>query len=1085
MIARILSLSVRMRWLVTFLTLLVIGFGAWQITKLPIDAVPDVTNRQVQISAFVPTLGPVDIEKQVTFPVETALAGISGLDMTRSISRNGFSQVTAVFTDATDIYFARQQVAERLAQAKDSLPAGVQPNLGPLSTGLGEIFFYSVAFRHPEGKEQKRVDGKPGWQSDGSYLTPEGERLATKLSKAAYLRTVQDWIIRPQMRNVDGVAGVDSNGGYVKQYLIEPDLNALASYGLSITELADAMERANLSAGSNYVRRAGESFLVRADARLKSIEDIQEAAVATRNGIPVRVKDVGQVVIGGAVRTGSGSRMGSEAVISTVLMRVGENSRIVATTVADKLAEINKTLPPEVFAEPVYNRSKLVNATIATVEKNLIEGALLVIVVLFLLLGNIRAALITAAVIPITMLMTAAGMNGLGVSGNLMSLGALDFGLIVDGAVIIVENTLRRLAERQEHEGRLLSLRERLSEVVGAAQEMIRPTVYGQLIIFLVFVPLLTFQGVEGKTFAPMATTLMLALASAFVLSLTFVPAMIAIVVKGRVSETEVKPIRWFKEHYAPVLRQAVARPMPFILGGIGVFAAAALAFGALGEEFMPQLNEGDITVTNFRVPSASIDQSTEMQLRIEDALKTLPEVALVFSKNGNADLGTDPMPPNASDTYVIPKNKDEWPDDVKSNEDIIRRIEERMKSLIGNRTEIQQPIQMRFNELIAGVRADVAIKLYGDDLDAMSVQARRIAAAVRAIPGAGDVSTEQTSGAPTFDVQIDRQAVARYGLSVEEVANTMSAALGGREAGLLFEGDRRFAVVVRLPDAQRDDLETLGAIPVMLPTAAGQSARSIPLREVARFSYTQGLNQISRENGKRMVIVQVNVRGRDLGGFVQDAQAKIDQMTFPAGMYTGWGGTFESLQSARLRLMIVVPICFLAIYALLYMALGGLMPAAIVFSAVPMALAGGVFALLLRGIPFSITAAVGFIALSGVAVLNGLVMMGAIRKHRENGEDDDKAIIDGAMERVRPVLMTALVASLGFVPMALATGTGAEVQRPLATVVIGGLITSTALTLLVLPAITAWAARLTARRNGDHSLHGATSFPPDRPKDS
>jgi cobalt-zinc-cadmium resistance protein CzcA len=1065
MIARILSLSVRMRWLVAALTLVIIGFGAWQITKLPIDAVPDVTNRQVQISTFAPTLGPVDIEKQVTFPVETALAGIPGLEMTRSFSRNGFSQVTAVFTDATDIYFARQQVTERLTQAKHSLPAGVQPNLAPLSTGLGEIFFYSVAFRHPDGKGVKVVDGKPGWQSDGSYLTPESERLTTELAKAAYLRTVQDWIIRPQMRAVKGVAGVDSNGGYVKQYLVEPNLTALATYGLSFTELADALERANLSAGSNYIRRAGESFLVRADARLKSIEDIQEAVVATRGGVPVRVKDVGRVVIGGAVRTGSGSRMGSEAVISTVLMLVGSNSRIVANAAADRLTEVNRSLPPDVFAEPVYNRSKLVNATIATVEKNLTEGALLVIVVLFLLLGNIRAALITAAVIPITMLMTASGMNGLGVSGNLMSLGALDFGLIVDGAVIIVENALRRLAERQEHEGRLLTREERMEETTLAAQEMVRPTVYGQLIIFLVFVPLLTFQGVEGKTFSPMAITLMVALASAFVLSLTFVPAMIALVIRGKVSETEVRAIRWFKEKYEPALRRAVARPMPFILAGAGVFLAALLSFGLLGEEFMPQLDEKDITVTNFRVPSASIDQSTQMQLRIEDALKSLPEAALVFSKNGNADLGTDPMPPNASDTYFIPKPESEWPADVRSKEDILRRIEAKMRPLIGNRTEIQQPIQMRFNELIAGVRADVAVKLYGDDLEQMTQQAQRIAGVLRGIPGAGDVSAEQTSGAPTFDVKIDRQAVARYGLSVEEVANTVAAALGGREAGLLFEGDRRFSVVVRLPDAQRDDLETLEAIPVMLPTADGQVARSIPLREVARFSYTQGLNQISRENGKRMVVVQVNVRGRDLGGFVQDAQERINALDLPSGMYTAWGGTFESLQSARLRLMIVVPICFLAIYGLLYMALGGLVPAAIVFSAVPMALAGGVFALLLRGIPFSITAAVGFIALSGVAVLNGLVMMSAIRRYRDDGVEGDEAIVDGAMERVRPVLMTALVASLGFVPMAVATGTGAEVQRPLATVVIGGLITSTALTLLVLPAITAWAERLVHRR--------------------
>ncbi|WP_066725563.1 efflux RND transporter permease subunit [Sphingomonas pituitosa] len=1077
MIARILSLSVRMRWLVAFLTLLVIGFGAWQITRLPIDAVPDVTNRQVQISTFAPTLGPVDIEKQVTFPVETALAGIPGLEMTRSISRNGFSQVTAVFTDATNIYFARAQVSERLGQAKDSLPPGVQPNLAPLSTGLGEIFFYSVAFRHPDGKGLKAADGKPGWQSDGSYLTPEGERLTTELAKAAYLRTVQDWIIRPQMRNVKGVAGVDSNGGYVKQYLVEPNLTALATYGLSITELADALERANLSAGSSYVRRAGESFLVRADARLKSIEDIQDAVVATRGGAPVRVKDVGQVVIGGAVRTGSGSRMGSEAVISTVLMLVGENSRIVANSAAEKLVEVNRALPPDIFAEPIYNRSKLVNATIATVEKNLVEGALLVIVVLFLLLGNIRAALVTAAVIPITMLMTAAGMNGLGVSGNLMSLGALDFGLIVDGAVIIVENALRRLAERQEHVGRLLTRSERMEETTLAAQEMVRPTVYGQLIIFLVFVPLLTFQGVEGKTFAPMAITLMVALASAFLLSITFVPAMIALLITGKVSETEVRPIRWFKRKYAPMLARAVARPVPFILGGVGIFAAAVLSFGLLGEEFMPQLDEKDITVTNFRVPSASIDQSTQMQLQIENALKTLPEVALVFSKNGNADLGTDPMPPNASDTYVIPKPEREWPAEVKSKADILRRIEARMKPLIGNRTEIQQPIQMRFNELIAGVRSDVAVKLYGDDIDAMTAQAKRIAGVLRAIPGAGDVSAEQTSGAPTFDVKIDRQAAARYGLSVEAIANTVSAALGGREAGLLFEGDRRFAVVVRLPDAQRDDLETLGAIPVMLPAAEGQAARAIPLREVARFSYTQGLNQISRENGKRMVVVQVNVRGRDLGGFVQEAQARIRQLDLPPGMYTAWGGTFQSLQSARLRLLIVVPICFVAIYALLYLALGSFVPAAIVFSAVPMALAGGVFALLLRGIPFSITAAVGFIALSGVAVLNGLVMMSAIRKHREDGAEEDAAIIGGAMERVRPVLMTALVASLGFVPMALATGTGAEVQRPLATVVIGGLITSTALTLLVLPAITAFLSRATRRRNDARSgEHAATA---------
>jgi cobalt-zinc-cadmium resistance protein CzcA len=1058
---------------VAFLTSLVILFGAWQITLLPIDAVPDVTNRQVQISSFVPTLGPVDIEKQITYPVETALAGIPGLEMTRSLTRNGFSQVTAVFKDSTDIYFARQQVAERLIQAKDSLPAGVQPQMAPLTTGLGEIFMFSVAFQHPDGKGMKVNDGHPGWQSDGAYLTPEGERLTTTVAKAAYLRTVQDWIIRPQMRSVQGVAGVDSNGGYVKQYVVEPNLTALASYGISVTALADALERSNMSAGSNYVRRAGESFLVRADARLRSIADIEDAVIATRAGIPIRVRDVGRVEISGAVRTGSGSVGGSEAVISTILMLTGENSRIVANRVADKLTEINKALPPDIIADPVYNRSKLVNATIATVEKNLLEGALLVIVILFLLLGNIRAALITAAVIPVTVLMTATGMNELGVSGNLMSLGALDFGLIVDGAVIIVENALRRLAERQHLEGRLLTRMERLGETTQAAQEMVRPTVYGQAIIFLVFIPLLTFQGVEGKTFAPMAITLMLALASAFILSITFVPAMIALLVTGKVDETEVKPIRWFKQKYQPILTRAVARPGPFILGGVGVFVLAALLFTTLGEEFMPQLDEKDITVTNFRIPSASIDQSTAMQLQIENALKTLPEVALVFSKNGNADLGTDPMPPNASDTYVIPKPEKEWPADVKSKDDILRRIEERMKPLIGNRSEIQQPIQMRFNELIAGVRSDVAIKLYGDDLDAMTEAAGRIARVLRTIPGAADVQAEQTSGAPTFDIKIDRQAVGRYGLSVEEVASTVAAALGGRDAGLLFEGDRRFAVVVRLPDAQRDDIETLGSIPVMLPSEGGGGTRSIPLSEVARFTYAEGLNQISRENGKRLVIVQANVRGRDLGGFVEEAQAKIADVPLPSGTFTEWGGQYESLQSAFERLAIVVPLCFILIFALLYMALGGAWPALMVFTAVPMALAGGIFALALRGLPFSITASVGFIALSGVAVLNGLVMMGAIRKRLDDGQAIDGAILGGAMERVRPVLMTALVASLGFIPMALATGTGAEVQRPLATVVIGGLITSTALTLLVLPAISAWMFRYLAKRNGQSETPG------------
>lgn len=1078
MIDRILSVSVRRRWLIAFLTVLIVVFGLWQATLLPIDAVPDVTNKQVQVNTFAPRFGPQDLEKQVTFPIETALAGIPGLEMTRSITRNGFSQVTAVFTDRTDIYFARQQVTERLIRATETLPGGVQPQLAPVTTGLGEIFMYSVAFAHPGGVGANARAGVPGWQPDGSYLTPEGERLGTTVALAGYLRTVQDWVIRPQMRTVKGVAGVDSNGGYVKQYVVEPDLTALRTYGVSFVELSEGLARSNLSVGSNYVRRAGESFLIRADARLRSLTDVEDAVIATRAGIPVRVRDVGRVIVGGAVRTGAGSQMGSEAVISTILMLTGENSRTVAIRVAAKLESINASLPPDVVTKVAYNRSKLVNATIETVATNLVEGALLVVAVLFALLGNVRAALITAAVIPITMLMTAAGMYRAGVSGNLMSLGALDFGLIIDGAVIIVENALRRLSERQALEGRPLALEERLEETTLAAREMVRPTVYGQAIILLVFVPLLTFQGVEGKTFGPMAITLMIALASAFVLSITFVPAMVALLVRGRITETEVKPIRWFKARYLPLLEWAVAHPIPVVTVAATTFGLAVALFTTVGEEFMPQLDEKDVTVTAFRVPSTSVEQSKDMQLRIEKALASLPEVAFVFSKTGNADLGTDPMPPNASDTYVIPKDESEWPPGVRTKEDLLRRIQEKTRPLIGNRWEIQQPIQMRFNELIAGVRSDVAIKLYGEDLEAMNATAIRIASILKAVPGGADVQAEQTLGAPTFDIRVDRQAAGRYGLPVEEIAATIAAALGGRQSGVLFEGDRRFDVVVRLPDSLRDDVEVLGTIPVMLPSNGGTTASSIPLREVARFDYTEGLNQIRRENGRRVVIVQANVRERDLGGFVAEAKARIAEVPLPPGTFSAWGGQFENLESASARLAIVVPMCFVLIFALLFMALGGTAPALVVFTAVPMALAGGVFAMWLRGIPFSISAAVGFIALSGVAVLNGLVMMSAIRHRIDGGQAVPAAVVSGALERVRPVLMTALVASLGFVPMAIATGTGAEVQRPLATVVIGGLITSTLLTLFVLPAISAVALRKYARPldapTGTPSAHGA-----------
>ena len=1059
LIGMILDVAVRFRWAIIVLTIFAAIYGAFNLLRLPIDAVPDITNTQVQINTSAAALSPSQVETQVTFPIETGLAGIEGLEMTRSISRNGFSQVTAIFEEGTDIYFARQQVNERLAPIGASLPEGAEPTMGPISTGLGEVLMYTIEYEHPGGKGAT-TGGQTGWQRDGSFITERGDRLESEVAKAAYLRTVQDWVVAPLMRSIDGVAGVDSIGGFEKQFLVQPDPARLTGYGLSFDSLINALEAANLAAGANFVDRADEALLVRVDARLGGIADIEEAVVATREGVPIRIGDVANVEIGGDLRTGAASLNGEEAVVGTVLMRSGENSRTVSAQAADRLEEVRASLPDGVVAEIVYNRSSLVDATIATVEKNLVEGALLVIAVLFLLLGNIRAAIIAALVIPISMLMAAIGMNRLGVSGNLMSLGALDFGLIVDGAVIIVENSVARLAARQHREGRLLSLGERLTETRLAAQEMIKPTVYGQAIILLVYAPLLTFTGVEGKTFSPMAITVMLALASAFVLSLTFVPAMIAVLLNKKLTEKEVKPIRMAKGRYGPAIRKTIARPWPVIGAGAGLFAVAAIMFGFLGSEFTPQLDERDIAVQSLRIPSTSLERSLAMQRRVEDRLEEFPQVELVFSRTGTAEVASDPMPPNASDAYVILKPRDEWPDPDLPKDELVGEMESALGGLVGNLYEFSQPIELRFNELIAGVRGDVAVKLYGDDLTALTEAAGDVAGVLRAVEGAADVKVQQVTGFPTLDIAFDRPTIARYGLTVEDVAQSVAIALGGRPAGLVFEGDRRFDVVVRLADATRDDFDQLGALPIVL-----ENGVTVPLRTLADFEVVDGLAEVRREQGRRLVIVSANVRERDLGSFVEEAQEGVSaQVDLPPASFIEWGGQYQNLQEAQARLAIVVPICFAVVLLLLYMALGGWVPALAVFSAIPMALAGGVFALVLRGMPFSVSAAVGFIALSGVAVLNGLVMMTAIRQRLESGMPLDEAIADGALARLRPVLMTALVASLGFVPMALATGTGAEVQRPLATVVIGGLITATALTLFVLPAI----ARLVLHRSDD-----------------
>jgi len=1116
MLEAVLHFSIRNRWVIVLFTAIVAGVGVSSFQRLPIDAVPDITNNQVQINVMYPSLSPIEIEKQVTFPIETALAGIPGLQSTRSLSRNGFSQTTAVFEDGVNIYFARQQVSERLGEAKESLPPGAEPILGPIATGLGEIYMYTVEYEHPHGKGAPIADGKAGWQSDGSYLTPEGQRLTTDLERAAFLREVQDWIIRPQLKGVKDVAGVDAIGGFVKQYHVQPEPMKLVSYGLTFHDVIEALERNNVSTGAGYIEHKGEAYLVRATGRIERVEQIESIVVGTRNGVPIYVRDIvapDGVGVGRELRTGSASENAEEVVVGTVIMLIGANSRTVAAAVDSKIGDVQRTLPPGIRARTVLNRTKLVDATIQTVQNNLLEGAVLVIAVLFLLLGNIRAALICASAIPLSMLMTATGMVQSQVSGNLMSLGAIDFGLIVDGAVIIVENCLRRLARKQHALGRVLTLQERLHEVMTAAKEMIQPSVFGQAIIITVYVPILALTGIEGKMFHPMAMTVIFALIGAFLLSLTFVPAMVGILIRGKLKETEVFAIRWAKTLYHPTVRWAIRLRWVVVPLAVVVFVASLLLFARLGQEFIPTLDEKDIAMHAIRIPSTSLTQSSTMQLDVERVVSSFPEVAFVYSKTGTAEMAFDPMPPNLSDTFIIFKPREEWRSEAELDRLISEKTEEMqqlrggpeehkhaqggyeggelkleghkaklqklieltVKTLPGNNYEFTQPIQMRFNELIAGVRGDVAVKVYGDDFAKMQKTAQQVLGVLQSIPGAADTKTEQTTGVPVMTIDIDRAAIARYGLNIADVQDVVAAAMGGREAGLVFEGDRRFDLVVRLPDAVRGRQETLETLPIPLPRRDEEPVGSVrlaalggshgdlipthevgfvPLGQIAQIEVAERANQISRENGKRRIVVQCNVRGRDLGSFVAEAQAKMKSVALPPGGWLDWGGQYENLVAAKKRLTIVVPACFLLIFVLLFSAFKSVKYSLLVFSAVPLGLTGGILSLWLRAMPFSISAAVGFIALSGVAVLNGLVMVSFINQLRREGLPRDEAIIQGSLTRLRPVLMTALVASLGFVPMAIATGTGAEVQRPLATVVIGGLISSTLLTLVVLPAL-------------------------------
>ncbi len=1042
MIDSLIRFSIERRWLVLFTVFAIAAFGVWNYQRLSIDAVPDITNVQVQVNARAPGYTPLESESRVTVAVESGMGGLPGLKNFRSISKYGLSQVTVVFEDGTDLYFARQQVNERLQSVRERLPDNIELEMGPAATGLGEIFMYVVEARPDARKE------------DGTAYD------------ATDLRTLQDWVIRPQLRQVAGVSEVDAIGGYTKQFHVLPDPARLLSFGLSLDDLERALAANNANRGAGYIESNGEQQLVRVPGQLAGVDGLKNVVIASRNGVPVRVSDVADVAIGKPLRVGAAQLGDEQTVLATAFMRVGENSRKVSLAVSAKLAEINQRLPPGVVAQPVYNRTDLVDLTIHTVQKNLLEGAILVLVVLLLMLGNVRAALLTAMVIPLSMLMLMTSMVESGVSANLMSLGALDFGLIVDGAVIIVENCILRLAGRQHHLGRLLTVDERFHTVHAATREVFTPSLVSVLVVILVNLPLLALTGVEGKMFKPMALTVIMALLSALVLSLTFVPAAVALLLRGRIEEKDNWIVRGAKRLYVPVLESVMRLRIPIAIGAAAFVALCGVLATRMGSEFIPQLNEGDVVVLVNRIPGIGIEQAERMQSVLNRTLVKIPEAQRLFTRTGTNDAATDPMSPGETDTFFMLKPRKAWPDPRKSKAQLLSEIDAALATVPGMLYEFSQPIEMRFNELIAGVRAALAVKVYGDDFDTLTRLSQQAAAIVRKVPGAEGVKAEATSGLPTLTVQPRLEALARYGLDTGVVQDMVATAVGGTSVGQIFEGDARFDVVVRLPEDLRSNPAALDRLPIPLPGGG-----SVPLQEVATISLANGANQISRENGKRRVVVTANAGARDLGGFVADVRTQLEAgLKLPPGYYIEYGGTFEQLQSASQRLGVLTPVTLLMIFALLMMTFGSARDAALVFSGVPLALTGGVIALLLRDIPLSITAGVGFITLSGVAVLTGVVLVSAIRDRLDHGVDIDAAIREGALLRLRPILMVAMVAALGFLPMALNTGTGAEVQRPLATVVIGGILSSTLLTLLVLPGLyrMAWRPK---REVGNHAV--------------
>jgi cobalt-zinc-cadmium resistance protein CzcA len=1028
MLDRILKFSLASRIPVLLGALVLASLGVWSFQRLSIDSVPDITNVQVQINSEAQGYTPLEVEQRITLPLETAMAGLARLDYTRSLSRYGLSQVTVVFDEGTDLYFARQQVAERLQTVAALLPAGIEPQMGPAATGLGEIFMYTVDATAPPG-------------ASTGLVSPQDLRLA------------QDWIVRPQLLRVRGVADVNTVGGFQKQFLVQPEVEHLLSHGLTLSDLLSALERNNANRGASYIERNGQQVLLRVPGQFgageAALEDLRQLVVKAENSVIVRVRDVARVSVGSEIRIGAATQNGREVVLGTVLMRVGENGRAVASAVAAKLPEINATLPAGVRVTASYDRTSLVDKTLATVEKNLIEGSLLVVVVLFLLLGNLRAALITAAVIPLVMLMTITGMVQVGVSANLMSLGALDFGLIVDGAVIIVENCLRRLAMASPEQG-CLPLAQRLQLVFDATREVVRPAFFGVFIITAVYLPIFALSGVEGKMFHPMAQTVVMALLASMLLSATFVPAAVALFIRKPRPHSQDRLSAFGERAYAPLLAALVRHRIPVVASAVVAVAIAGWLGSRMGSEFLPSLDEGDIAMHALRIPGTSLSQAVGMQTQLEDAVRALPEVDHIVAKLGTADIATDPMPPSVADNFIVLKEREHWPDPRKTKTQVVADLEKAVRVIPGNNYEFTQPIQMRFNELLSGVRADVAVKVYGDDLERLAQIGQQLEAVVSSVRGAQDVALEQVTGLPVLSIKPRREGLSRYGLDIAALQDVVAASYGGEVVGTIYDGDRRHDLVVRLPETHRRNLDALGNLPIALPGSG-----YVPLREIAEIEMAQGPNQINRENGKRRVVVTANVRGRDLGSFVQELRGRVAAETeLPAGYWVDYGGTFEQLQSATARLAIVVPATLLVILCLLWLAFRSLRTGLVIFSGVPLALTGGILALWLRGIPLSISAGVGFIALSGVAVLNGLVLVSFIRELRIKGHSIEDAIHEGALTRLRPVLVTALVAALGFVPMAFNTGIGSEVQRPLATVVIGGILSSTALTLLVLPAL-------------------------------